>query len=136
MRRKGKQLDKAQKTIVYERAQAKMWEDRAVAERAVFMERVRGEERRQRKLVVEVAAVEAVAFSRDCATTTKRVLKEVIEEARQKARQVAELAAEEMKLQAHAMKLQVTVAGEKMASICNETMEGLAVSVQKLLEGA
>ena len=51
---------------------------------------------------MEVAAVEAAAFSRECVTTTKRVLREVMEEARQK----AELAAEEMKLQAQAMKLQ------------------------------
>ena len=40
------------------REQAKMWEDRAVAERAVFKERVGGEERRQRQIVMEVAAVE------------------------------------------------------------------------------
>ena len=94
MRRKEKQLRKAQKTIVYERAQTKMWKDRAEmftdVRAKMFTERVRGEARRQRQAVMDVVAMEVTAMHRDYATVMKRVLGEAIEATRQEAQRVVE----------------------------------------------
>ena len=76
----------------------------------MFTERVRGEEQRQRQIVMDVAAMEATAMRRDYATIMERVLREAMEATRQEAQRVFEEVTQ-------AVKLQMVVAMEKMASI-------------------